>query len=76
MQQIIDMMDRTKGQLMLGIGSLALLMLAVGAIRWVTAGSDKGAKEGAHETVKNALIGVALAIGSPILISIVHTIVG
>jgi hypothetical protein len=62
--------------LMLVIGSLSLVMLTVGGIRYVTAGGDKDGVNGAKQTVKHALLGLAVAIAAPVLIQIIKTILG
>jgi hypothetical protein len=51
-------------------------MLTVGGIRYVTAGGDKDGVEGAKRTVRNALLGLAVAILAPVLIQIIKTILG
>jgi hypothetical protein len=76
MGQVVEMINRAKDALLLIIGAVSLLMLVVGGVRWVTAGSDGGQKMGAKDTVKNSLIGLAVALGAPLLISIVKTIIG
>ena len=57
-------------------GSLSLVMLTVGGIRYVTAGGDKDGVNGAKQTVKHALLGLAVAILAPVLIQIIKTILG
>jgi hypothetical protein len=73
---ITDILNRLRDTLMLVIGSLSLVMLTVGGIRYVTAGGDKDGVEGAKRTVRNALLGLAVAILAPVLIQIIKTILG
>jgi hypothetical protein len=73
---ITDILNRLRDMLMLVIGSLSLVMLTVGGIRYVTAGGDKDGVNGAKQTVKHALLGLAVAIAAPVLIQIIKTILG
>jgi hypothetical protein len=73
---ITDILNRVRDMLMLVIGSLSLVMLTVGGIRYVTAGGDKDGVNGAKQTVKHALLGLAVAILAPVLIQIIKTILG
>jgi hypothetical protein len=51
-------------------------MLTVGGVRYVFAGGDPEGIRGAKHTVRNALLGFALALLAPVLVEIVKTIVG
>ena len=62
MGSITDILNRLRDMLMLVIGSLSLVMLTVGGIRYVTAGGDEDGVKGAKQTVKHALLGLAVAI--------------
>jgi Type IV secretion system pilin len=73
---IVDILNRVRDMLMLVIGSLSLVMLTVGGIRYVTAGGDKDGINGAKQTVKHALLGLGVAILAPVLIQIIKTILG
>ena len=73
---IVDILNRIRDMLMLVIGSLSLVMLTVGGIRYVTAGGDKDGVDGAKQTVKHALLGLGVAILAPVLIQIITTILG
>jgi Type IV secretion system pilin len=73
---IVDILNRVRDMLMLIIGSLSLVMLTVGGIRYVTAGGDKDGINGAKQTVKHALLGLGVAILAPVLIQIIKTILG
>jgi hypothetical protein len=73
---IVDVLNRLRDTLMLVIGSLSLVMLTVGGIRYVTAGGDPEGVRGAKQTVKHALIGLALAVLAPVLIQVIKTILG
>ncbi len=76
MGSIVDILNRVRDMLMLVIGSLSLVMLTVGGIRYVTAGGDKDGVNGAKQTVKHALLGLGVAILAPVLIQIIKTILG
>ena len=76
MGSIVDILNRIRDMLMLVIGSLSLVMLTVGGIRYVTAGGDKDGVDGAKQTVKHALLGLGVAILAPVLIQIITTILG
>ncbi|MGI5826175.1 MAG: hypothetical protein ACOX50_02050 [Patescibacteria group bacterium] len=45
--------------------------LVIGAIRWITAGGDKGSIESAQKTITNALIGIAILLS---IFAIIHLI--
>ena len=76
MGSIVEILNRVRDMLMLVIGSLSLVMLTVGGIRYVTAGGDKDGIHGAKQTVKHALLGLGVAILAPVLIQIIKTILG
>lgn len=76
MGSLVDILNRLRDMLMLVIGSLSLVMLTVGGIRYVTAGGDESGVRGAKKTVMHALLGLGLAILAPVLIQIVKTLVG
>ena len=76
MGSIVEILNRVRDMLMLVIGSLSLVMLTVGGIRYVTAGGDKDGVNGAKQTVKHALLGLGVAILAPVLIQIIKTILG
>ena len=76
MGSIVEILNRVRDMLMLVIGSLSLVMLTVGGIRYVTAGGDKDGVNGAKHTVKHALLGLGVAILAPVLIQIIKTILG
>ena len=57
LNSIVDALNRLQGMLMLVIGSLALVMLTVGGIRYVAAGGDADGIKSAKHTVKHAVIG-------------------
>ncbi len=76
MGSIVDILNRVRDMLMLIIGSLSLVMLTVGGIRYVTAGGDKDGINGAKQTVKHALLGLGVAILAPVLIQVIKTILG
>jgi Type IV secretion system pilin len=76
MGSIVEILNRIRDMLMLVIGSLSLVMLTVGGIRYVAAGGDKDGVAGAKQTVKYALLGVGVAILAPVFIQVVKTVLG
>ncbi len=73
---IVDILNRLRDMLLLVVGSLSLVMLTVGGIRYVTAGGDKEGVHAAKQTVKHAMLGLALALMAPLLIQVVKAILG
>ena len=56
-------------QFLLGIvGIIAVIMLLIGGIAYMTAGGDKGRADVGRDIVKNALIGIAIVMGALILV--------
>jgi integral membrane sensor domain MASE1 len=76
MGSIVDMLNRLRDTLMLVIGSLSLAMLTLGGISYVTAGAHESGFKRENQTVKHALLGLAVAILAPVLIQIIKTILG
>lgn len=54
---------------------VALVFLVIGGIRWILSGGDKEGTTHAKETVTSALLGLAVVLGSYILINIVLKLV-
>jgi hypothetical protein len=73
---IADILNRVRDMLMLVIGSLSLVMLTVGGIRYVTAGGDKEGVHNAKQTVQHALLGLGVAILAPVLIQVIKAVLG
>ena len=76
MASVTDILNRVRDMLMLVIGSLSLVMLTVGGIRYVMAGGDKEGIHSAKQTVTHALFGLGVAIAAPVLIQIIKSILG
>ncbi len=76
MGSITDILNRVRDMLMLVIGSLSLVMLTVGGIRYAMAGGDKDGIHSAKQTVQHALFGLGVAILAPVLIQIIKTVLG
>ena len=51
-------------------------MLVLGGIKWIMAGGDKGAVEGARVQITNALIGLAIVLATYAIISLVELFFG
>ncbi len=58
------------------LAALATLLLMIGGVRYLLAGGDPGQHERAKGSIRAALIGYALALLAPVLVSIVQRIVG
>ncbi len=58
------------------LAALATLLLMVGGVRYLLAAGDPGSHERAKGSIRAALIGYALAVLAPVLVSIVQQIVG
>lgn len=76
MGQLVDILNRARDALLFGLGGAALFMLVVAGIRLVTAGSEEGQAKAAKQTAKHALMGLGLALLSPVFISVFKTIIG
>jgi predicted component of type VI protein secretion system len=58
------------------IAAIATLFLVVGGLRYITAGGDPSQIEQAKGNLKSALLGYALAVLAPILLTILQSILG
>jgi hypothetical protein len=58
------------------LAALATLLLMVGGVRYLLAAGDPGSHERAKGSIKAGLLGYALALLAPVLVSIVQRIVG
>jgi hypothetical protein len=58
------------------LAALATLLLMIGGVRYLLASGDPGSHERAKGSIRAALIGYALALLAPVLVSIVQQIVG
>lgn len=58
------------------LAALATVLLMVGGVRYLLAAGDPGSHERAKGSIKAALVGYALALLAPVLVSIVQRIVG
>jgi Type IV secretion system pilin len=58
------------------LAALATLLLTIGGVRYLLAGGDPGELERAKGTIKAALIGYALAVLAPVLVTVAQHIVG
>ena len=58
------------------LAALATLLLMIGGVRYLFAGGDPVQHERAKGSIRAALIGYALALLAPVLVSIVQQIVG
>jgi hypothetical protein len=59
------------------IGAIVFVFwFIIGAIQWITAGSDKAALEGARSRIVNALIGIAILLSAFAIIKVVEIFFG
>ena len=58
------------------IAAIATLFLVIGGLRYITAGGDPSQIEQAKGNLKSALLGYALAVLAPILLTILQSILG
>ena len=58
------------------LAALATLLLMIGGVRYLLAAGDPGSHERAKGSIRAALLGYALALLAPVLVSIVQRIVG
>ena len=58
------------------LAALATLLLMVGGVRYLLAAGDPGSHERAKGSIRAALIGYALALLAPLLVTIVQHIAG
>jgi hypothetical protein len=58
------------------LAALATLLLMIGGVRYLLAAGDPGSHERAKGSIRAALIGYALALLAPVLVTIVQQIVG
>jgi succinate dehydrogenase/fumarate reductase cytochrome b subunit len=58
------------------LAALATLLLMIGGVRYLLAAGDPGSHERAKGSIRAAVIGYALALLAPVLVSIVQRIVG
>lgn len=74
--EIVRLLDRLRDALMLVLVGLAIVALTYAGVRYVIAGGDPGGVEKAKTAAKSAVVGLALALLAPLLVSIVKQIVG
>lgn len=58
------------------LAALATLLLMIGGVRYLLAAGDPGSHEKAKGSIRAALVGYALALLAPLLVTIVQHIVG
>jgi Type IV secretion system pilin len=58
------------------LAAMATLFLTIGGIRYLTAGGDPAEVEKAKSALKSALIGYALAVLAPVLLTALQSILG
>ena len=71
-----QVVDNLRNWLVGLLAALATLFLTVGGIRYMTAGGDPGQIERAKMALRSAAVGYALAALAPVLVAILHSVVG
>lgn len=73
--QVLRILDGVRNALMIVLGALAIASLTYAGVRYVIANGDPGGVEKAKGAVKSAVIGLALAILAPVIVTIVKQVV-
>lgn len=76
MARIVRILDGLRNALVAVLAALAIAMLTYAGVRYVMAGGDPGGVEKAKGAAKSALVGLALALLAPVLVSIAKGIIG
>lgn len=76
MARIVQILDGVRNALVMVLVALAVAMLTYAGVRYVIAGGDPSGVEKAKGAAKSALIGLALALLAPVLVSIAKGIIG
>ena len=76
MARIVQILDGIRNALIAVLVALAVAMLTYAGVRYVIAGGDPSGVEKAKGAAKSALIGLALALLAPVLVSIAKGIIG
>ena len=76
MARIVQILDGIRNALVAVLVALAVAMLTYAGVRYVIAGGDPSGVEKAKGAAKSALIGLALALLAPVVVSIAKGIIG
>ncbi|OGC54728.1 hypothetical protein A2797_01510 [candidate division WWE3 bacterium RIFCSPHIGHO2_01_FULL_48_15] len=57
-------------------GTIALLYLVIGGIRYIMSGGDKVAVEGAREQITSAIVGLIIVFGAWFIITVIGSLLG
>lgn len=76
MARIVQILDGVRNALVAVLVALAVAMLTYAGVRYVIAGGDPSGVEKAKGAAKSALIGLALALLAPVVVSIAKGIIG
>lgn len=71
-----EVCDRLRNWLVAILATIATTYLTVGGVRYVLSGGDAGEVERAKSAVRSAMIGYALAILAPVVVSVLKSLVG
>jgi len=76
MDRIVAILDGLRNALVVVLVTLSVVALTYAGVRYVIAGGDAAGVEKAKGAAKSAVIGLALALLAPVVVSIVKRIVG
>lgn len=76
MERIVQILDGLRNALVAVLVTLSVVALTYAGVRYVIAGGDATGVEKAKGAAKSALIGLALALLAPVVVSIVKRIIG
>jgi len=76
MARIVRILDGLRNALVAVLATLAIAMLTYAGVRYVMAGGDPGGVEKAKGAAKSAVVGLALALLAPVVVSITKGIIG
>jgi hypothetical protein len=76
MDRIIHILDGLRNALVAVLVTLSVVALTYAGVRYVIAGGDPTGVEKAKGAAKSALVGLALALLAPVIVSIVKRIIG
>jgi hypothetical protein len=76
MDRIVSILDALRNALVAVLVTLSVVALTYAGVRYVIAGGDITGVEKAKGAAKSAVVGLALALLAPVVVSIVKRIIG
>lgn len=71
-----DTLSKVMGVLFTAVGSLSVIFLVVGGLRYALSGGDAKNIKQAKETILYAIVGLAISLVAVVIISLVSTVAG